>query len=89
MITCVPLTWTNFAPSRSATPLYQQVASYIRAAIADGRLAPGDGLPGEQQMADYMRVSYDTVRRALGVLRDEGLIVTSTGIGSFVAEPRT
>jgi GntR family transcriptional regulator len=67
-------------------PLYRQVASYVRVAISDGRLQPGDGLPGEQNLADAMTVSVDTIRAALRLLRDEGLIETATGIGSFVAE---
>jgi GntR family transcriptional regulator len=78
--------WTAFAPQRSATPLYRQVYAFVRAAIEAGKLKPGDGLPGEFQLADTLGVSYDTVRKALALLRDDGLIETATGIGSFVAD---
>jgi DNA-binding GntR family transcriptional regulator len=77
--------WTAFEPQRSATPLYRQVYGFVRAAIETGKLKPGDGLPSEQGLADAMGVSYDTVRKALQLLRDDGHIETATGIGSFVA----
>jgi DNA-binding GntR family transcriptional regulator len=67
-------------------PLYRQVATYVRDAINDGRLQPGDGLPGEQNLADAMTVSVDTIRAAFQLLRDECLIETATGIGSFISE---
>lgn len=84
MITHVSADWTKFKPRRGAVPLWRQVAAFIRDAIERGELAPGDGLPGEQALADALGVSYDTVRKALGLLRDEGRIETATGIGSFV-----
>ena len=79
--------WTAFGPVRGPVPLYRQVYAFVRAAIDEGKLQPGDGLPSEQGLADAMGVSYDTVRKALQLLRDDGLIETATGIGSFVAEP--
>lgn len=78
--------WATFGPQRSPTPLYRQVYAFVRAAIETGKLKPGDGLPSEQGLADALGVSYDTVRKALQLLRDDGLIETATGIGSFVAE---
>lgn len=78
--------WTAFEPQRGVVPLYRQVSAFIRAAIETGKLKPGDGLPSEQGLADAMGVGYDTVRKALQLLRDDGLIETATGIGSFVAE---
>jgi DNA-binding GntR family transcriptional regulator len=81
------LDFTAFEPRRGPVPLYKQVAAFIARGIKAGKLKPGDGLPGEQALADAMGVSYDTVRKALAVLREDGLIQTSTGIGSFVAAP--
>lgn len=80
------LDYAAFTAKRGPVPLWRQVAAYIRQAITDGQLAPGDGLPGEQAIADAMDVSYTTVRKALALLRDEGLVETAVGIGSFVAE---
>lgn len=81
----VGVEWSRFEPQRGAVPLWRQAAAYIRQAIEDGRLQPGDGLPSEQALADEMGVAYGTTRKALQLLRDEGLIETATGIGSFVA----
>jgi DNA-binding GntR family transcriptional regulator len=80
----VSIRWQDFTPRRGPTALYRQVAAYIRDAIERGDLKPGDGLPGEQNLADAMTVSVDTIRAALKLLREEGLIETATGIGSFV-----
>lgn len=79
------LDWTAFAPQRGPLPLYRQFAAFVVQAIEDGRLKSGDGLPGEFAIADAAGVSVDTVRASLKVLREDGKIVTSTGIGSFVA----
>lgn len=79
------LDFTAFARQRSAVPVWRQVYAFISGAVARGDLQPGDGLPGEQSMADAMDVSIDTVRQALAVLREDGVIVTTKGIGSFIA----
>jgi DNA-binding GntR family transcriptional regulator len=63
--------------------LYGQVADFIASRIDGGRLAHGAKLPPERDMAVYLGVSYDTVRRAMGVLRDRGLIRTQQGRGTF------
>ena len=70
-------------------PLYRQLARYVVDAIQDGRLRPGDGLPGEQNIADSTGVSVDTVRAAFRLLREDGYIETATGIGSFIADRPT
>lgn len=67
--------------------MYQQLVDFVRAAVADGRLAPGDGLPTEEGLAAAIGVNRDTVRRAFGILRDLGVIETTQGIGSFVRSP--
>jgi DNA-binding GntR family transcriptional regulator len=81
--------WTTFEGRRGAMPLYRQLAAFVVQALEEGKLNAGDGLPGEQSIADATGVSVDTVRRAFGVLREQGLIETSTGIGSFIASPRS
>ncbi|HEY7274334.1 MAG TPA: GntR family transcriptional regulator [Trebonia sp.] len=80
------LDWTAFSPKHGPVPRYRQLAEWIAAAVKSGDLAPGTPLPSEAQLADYAGVSVDTVRQALSVLREQGVIVTSQGIGSFVAE---
>jgi GntR family transcriptional regulator len=52
--------------------------------IRSGRLARGDRLPGENQLAATYQVSRGTVRSALSELQRRNLIATETGVGSFV-----
>jgi GntR family transcriptional regulator len=66
-------------------PLRDQVAARIRERIESGELAPRDWLPSETDLAQTYDVGRDTVRAALAVLRDEGLITTIKGRGSFVS----
>jgi GntR family transcriptional regulator len=65
--------------------IYVQVADRITAQIESGQLAPGARLPAERDLAAELGVSYDSVRRAMELLRERGLIVTVHGRGTFVA----
>jgi DNA-binding GntR family transcriptional regulator len=69
----------------SATPVYRQVAGVLRDRITHGVWLPDRRLPSEPDLEAEFEISRDTVRRALDVLRDEGLIVTVRGRGSFVS----
>lgn len=68
------------------TPYYLQVAAAIRARIESGELGPRDRVPSENEIHKDHGVARETARKALKVLRDEGLIVTVPARGSFVAE---
>lgn len=63
---------------------YRQIADYLRAEIAGGRLKPGDQLPSQQALVDEFAVVMATVVRALDELRREGLVETRHGLGTFV-----
>lgn len=69
----------------SAVPLYQQLAAILRAQIAAGELT-GRG-PSQNRLAAEYGVSVDTARKALAVLRGEGLIETYVGSGWEVVPP--
>ena len=58
--------------------------------IALGLLAPNEQLPSETELADTFGVSPVTVREALTMLREQGLVVTRRGRlgGSFVRDVR-
>jgi DNA-binding GntR family transcriptional regulator len=71
-----------------ATPLYEQLARILRDRIQSGELAPRDPLPSEQALMDEHGISRGTVRRALDILRAEGLIVTFSGRGTFVQQAK-
>jgi GntR family transcriptional regulator len=68
--------------------LYEQVASAIRRAIADGEARPGERLPPAKDLAAVLGVNTNTVLRALRLLRDEGLLEFRRGRGiSVVGTP--
>ena len=69
---------------RSMLPAYLQLAIYLRGAIIVRRLPPGAPLPSEPELADRYKVSRDTVRKAMQVLRQIGIAATRRGVGHFV-----
>jgi DNA-binding transcriptional MocR family regulator len=69
---------------RSMLPAYLQLAIYLRGAIIVRSLPPGTPLPSEPELADRYKVSRDTVRRAMQLLREIGIAETRRGIGHFV-----
>jgi GntR family transcriptional regulator len=68
-------------------PLRDQLADHIRQAIATGDLHPGERLPSEPAIAEQVDVDRSTVRFALGVLVNEGLLLRSHGKPTTVAQP--
>lgn len=65
--------------------LYEQLVGKLEQQIADGTLRQGDKLPSENMLAKENSISRVTVRQALKLLSEMGLIETKKGIGSFVA----
>ena len=71
---------------RGAEPPYRQIAAWLRARIEAGEFRPGeDPLPSEKELVQLFGVARDTARRAVQVLRDEGLVVTVPQRGTYVA----
>jgi GntR family transcriptional regulator len=64
---------------------YVQVANDIAARILAGEFA--GRLPGERDLAGQYKVSYQTLRHGIDVLRTRGLVITRHGRGTFVAPP--
>ena len=64
---------------------YVQVANWLREQIVNGQIALGAKLPAEESLRRDFAVDRSVIRRAVAMLRDEGLVVTRHGIGSFVA----
>lgn len=71
-----------------AGPVWRQLAARLRKRIASGELT--GRLPGERTIGQEYGVAVGTVRKAVAVLRDEGMIETVHGWGSRVVsrEPR-
>ncbi|MGW6459001.1 GntR family transcriptional regulator [Streptomyces sp. NPDC055078] len=67
-------------------PPYQHAADELRRDIVKGRLKAGEQMPSIRELQARFGVANMTARSALNVLRDEGLIYTIHGRGSFVAD---
>ena len=63
-----------------------RLADLLRTEISE--LAVHDPIPGERALAERFGTSRVTIRQALALLQDDGLIYTVHGSGSFVAPPR-
>jgi DNA-binding GntR family transcriptional regulator len=68
-------------------PKWEQIADVIRARIADGTYPPGSRVPSVQQLVEDTGVAVDTAQKVLARLREEGVLYTVRGMGSFVADP--
>lgn len=66
------------------TPLVQRVYQMLLTRISRGDYQPDEKLPGEHELAGQYLVSRPIIREALKRLRDEGLIYSRQGAGSFV-----
>lgn len=71
----------------SAQAKYQQIADQLRNQITSGVLAPDDRLPSEPDLVRQYDASRNTVRLALALLTNQGLVVTRQGLGTFVQAP--
>ncbi|MEH1013392.1 GntR family transcriptional regulator [Micromonospora sp. CPCC 206060] len=69
------------------TPLYVQLADVLAAQIGAGELRPRQPLPSETQLRQTYGVARGTVRAAVALLRERGLVVTLPQRGTYVAEP--
>lgn len=70
----------------SPTPLYVQLADLLAKHIEDGDLIPGRPIPSETQLRQEHGVARGTVRAAVALLRDRGLVVTVPQRGTYVRQ---
>ncbi|HEY3953046.1 MAG TPA: GntR family transcriptional regulator [Streptosporangiaceae bacterium] len=75
-------------PEGAGLALYNQVADRLRGQILQGELAAGHRLGTEAELTAELGVSRVTLRKAIAVLREEGLVVSRQGVGTFVQRPR-
>ena len=61
-----------------------QLANVLRARIESGELAKGKPLPSEKTLQQEHGVARGTVREAVKILQDEGLVITIQGRGTYV-----
>ena len=60
--------------------IFQDLVDQIQAAILDGRLQPGDKLPSQRNLVDMFQTSRASIREALRVLEQKGLIEVKLGV---------
>jgi GntR family transcriptional regulator len=73
----------------SAKPAWVQIEEQLTERIEAGRLAPGERIPPERELAEHLAVSRMTVRQALASLAARGLVERGVGRGTFVRESGT
>lgn len=71
--------------NRASRPLYEQIASQIKAAIMSGELNAGDPIPSMRALAKSLQISVLTVQKAYETLQSEGFIETTAGKGCYVS----
>jgi DNA-binding GntR family transcriptional regulator len=69
---------------KSYKPAYIQLVNILRGQIDAGQFRPGERLPSESQLCKTYHVSPMTVRRAINILLQEGVVTTTQGRGTFV-----
>jgi GntR family transcriptional repressor for pyruvate dehydrogenase complex len=68
------------------TRIHEEVVSQVHELIKEGRFKAGDQLPSERELAETFKVSRTSVREALRALETQGLIISRTGMGNFIAD---
>jgi GntR family transcriptional regulator len=71
-------------------PVHVQIEQWLTAAIASGRLGPGDRLPPERELSTRLGVSRMTLRQGVEALERRGVVTRIPGRdgGAFVTEPK-
>jgi GntR family transcriptional regulator len=70
----------------SSIPLHVQLANVLREQVNRHELGPNDRLPSERELCQQYGISRITVRQALSELAQAGLVYSSVGKGTYVAE---
>ncbi len=79
--------WTQFMlHAIKKTRIHEEVVSQVHELIKEGKFKAGDQLPSERELAETFKVSRTSVREALRALETQGLIISRTGMGNFVAD---
>lgn len=71
--------------NKASRPLYEQIATQIRAAIMSGELKAGEAIPSVRSLAKSLHISILTVQKAYATLQEDGFIETTAGKGCYVS----
>jgi DNA-binding GntR family transcriptional regulator len=69
-------------------PKWRQVADIIRARIADGTYPAGSRVPSVVQLTEEFGIAAVTAQKVMRALREDGVIRTEVGMGSYVTGRR-
>jgi GntR family transcriptional regulator len=64
------------------------IAADLETKIKDGEYRPGQALPGQRELSAAYGVTLMTLRQALALLTDRGLVAQHPGRGTFVTSPK-
>ncbi|MFK4037606.1 GntR family transcriptional regulator [Nonomuraea wenchangensis] len=73
---------------RPNAPKWEQIAEVIRARIADGTYPPDTQVPSQHKLAEEFGVVLNTAQKVLSRLREEGVLYSVRGVGTFVSPPK-
>ena len=71
--------------NKASSPLYEQIATQIKAAIMSGELKAGEAIPSVRSLAKSLHISILTVQKAYTTLQEDGFIETTAGKGCYVS----
>lgn len=72
---------------RAGLPITEQVLFAVKKAVVSGRLKPGTPFPSVRVFSQELRINPNTAHKIIATLVAEGVLVTTPGVGSVVAEP--
>lgn len=76
-----------FSPHDGPVYMYVQVADHLAERIRIGDLAPGARLGSERETAAEYGVALNTVRKALRLLQDRGMVIIAAAKGTYITDP--
>nr|UWI48858.1 PLP-dependent aminotransferase family protein [Clostridioides difficile] len=79
-----PMTWKPKLNNRKP-PIYKTLAMLLEEDIENGNLNPGDKLPPQRELADFLDLNLSTITRAFKLCEEKGLICAKVGKGTFVS----
>jgi len=71
---------------RGELPPHRQMAAWTVSRIDAGELTEGQPIPSEKELQDAFGIARTTARRAIAYLRDNGVVRTVAGRGTYVAK---
>ena len=79
-----PMSWKPEIPERTKS-IYKYLAGKLAADIRSGALKPGDLMPPQRELADYLDINLSTVSRTYKYCEQKGLLCARIGQGTFVS----